>query len=92
MYIIKLKEGKSVQLYHEDELMFLKDQFIFQVIAPFLGHNDKIEKDNEEVGHCSETGAEKLTSKSEELKKNDPSDVNNVSEDIPITPKPTGIF
>ena len=75
--------------------MFLKDQFIFQVIAPFLGNNDKIEKDNEdlsEVGCCSETGAEKITSKSEELKKNDPSDVNNVSQNIPITPKPTGIF
>ena len=72
--------------------MFLKDQFIFQVIAPFLGHNDKIEKDNEEVGHCSETGAEKLTSNSEELKKKDPSDENNVSQDIAITPKPTGFF
>jgi len=86
----ELKDGNTAQLFHEDELRFLKEQFLFQVVAPFLGKNKDNEKENE-VSHNTEPEDLEFTSNPQEFKEKKPIDENTVVPDIAITPKPTGL-
>jgi len=88
----ELKDGNTVQLFHEDEMRFLKEQFLFQVVAPFLGKNKDNKKENE-VSHNTEPEDLVFTSNPQEFKENKPIDENTVvpDPDIAITPKPTGL-
>jgi len=90
----ELKDGNTIQLFHEDELRFLKEQFLFQVVAPFLGKNNDDEKENDglsKVSHNTEPEDLEFTSNPQEFKENKPIDENTVVPDIAITPKPTGL-